>query len=237
MNKTLYRNTLVSALGFISLLLINQSAHAQAMGAMGAPAAPEPLEMGFFVTSVGLGNGADLGGLEGADAHCQALAEEVGAGGRTWRAFLSTQATGGAAAVNAIDRIGEGPWGNAKGVPIATDKNSLIYDNSNFTYENALNEKGGTVNSRAMGDDPNMHDVLTGTDINGMAFDASEDMTCSNFTSSSSEEGKAAVGHSDRHRGTTPGSHWGMAHASRGCSQDQLAASGGAGLYYCFAAD
>ena len=211
--------------------LVTHTASAQ----MGPPPAPDPLPLGFFVTSVGVGNGADLGGLEGADAHCQKLAEAVDAGDRTWRALLSTQATDSSPAVNAIDRIGEGPWGNAKGLAIAADIEALIYDNSNLNYEHALNEKGESVNSRAFGDDPNMHDILTGTKLDGTAHPAGDDMTCSNWTSSG--EGSAAVGHSDRHRGVNPGSSWLFSHGSRGCSQEALAGSGGAGLFYCFAAD
>ena len=201
-----------------------------------APAAPDPLPLGFFVTSVGLGDGANLGGLEGADAHCQALAEAVDAGDRDWRAYLSTQAADDAEAVNAIDRIGEGPWGNAKGVAIAANIQEILYDNSNLRYEHSLTENGDNVNSGAMGDSPNRHDVLTGSQIDGTAFAAGEDMTCSNWTDNS-EEGKAQVGHADRHRGANPGSPWNAAHPSRGCSQENLQASGGDGLYYCFAAD
>ncbi|MBX2847193.1 MAG: hypothetical protein KTR16_02645 [Acidiferrobacterales bacterium] len=226
-SKPLYATLVTTAIiGFFT-----QTASAQ----MGPPPAPEPLPLGFFITSVGVGNGADLGGIDGADAHCQELAEAVEAGDRTWRAFLSTQATESSPAENAIDRIGEGPWGNAKGLAIAADIEALIYDNSNLSYEHALNEKGETVNSRAFGDDPNMHDILTGTKIDGSAFPAGDDMTCSNWTSS--DEGAAAVGHHDRHRGVNPGSSWLYSHPSRGCSQDALAGSGGAGLFYCFAAD
>lgn len=199
------------------------------------PSAPEPLPMGFFVTSVGVGNGADLGGLAGADAHCQQLAEAVGAGDREWRAFLSAQAVGDSPAVNAIDRIGSGPWGNANGVPIATNIESLLYDNSNINYEFALKENGEKVGSRAMGDELSQHDILTGSSITGEALPSGTDMTCSNWTSS--DEGKAMVGHSDRFRGSNPGSPWNAAHQSRGCSQEALQSSGGAGLFYCFAAD
>ncbi len=200
-----------------------------------SPPSPDPLPLGFFVTSVGLGDGANLGGLEGADAHCKALATEVGAGDRDWAAYLSTQATESEPAVNAHDRIGEGPWGNAIGVAIAANLESLWYDNSNINYEFALDEKGGHVNARSAGDAPNKHDILTGTQIDGSAFAPGEDMTCSNWTSNN--EGKAQVGHSDRHRGVNPGSPWNAAHPSRGCSQEALQASGGDGLFYCFAAD
>ncbi len=192
-------------------------------------------EMGFFITSVGVGNGADLGGLDGADAHCQALAEDVGAGDRTWRAYLSTQAEGGQQAVNARDRIGSGPWHNAEGLLIGSDVDHLHYDNSNIRYEHALNERGETVNSGVMGDSPNYHDILTGTRIDGTAFPSGEDRTCSNWTSS--DEGSAFVGHHDRYTRQTPGAPWNASHPSQGCSQDNLVATGGAGLFYCFAAN
>ena len=201
----------------------------------GGPPPPDPLPMGFFVTSVGLGDGGNLGGLEGADAHCQALAEEVGAGDREWRAYLSTQATDSEPAVNARDRIGEGPWGNAKGIAIATSVESLMYDNSNINLEHALDENGNPINSRVSGVMPNKHDILTGTQLDGTAFPPGDDMTCSNWTSN--DEGRAQVGHSDRHRFTFPGSPWNAAHPSRGCSQEALQGSGGDGLFYCFAAD
>jgi hypothetical protein len=213
--------------------LLAPATQAQQRG--GPPAEPEPLPMGFFITSAGLGNGADLGGLDGADAHCQNLAEAVGAGDREWRAYLSTQETEDEAAVNAIDRIGEGPWANAKGVVIASSIESLLYDNSNINYEHAITEKGQPVNSRVFGDSPNKHDILTGTKIDGTAYPAGDDMTCSNWTSD--DEGRAVLGHSDRHRRIYPGSPWNSAHPSRGCGQEALAKSGGDGLFYCFAAD
>jgi len=194
----------------------------------------EPQPMGFFITSVSSGNGGDLGGLEGADAHCQALAEAVGAGDRTWRAYLSTQAAGGSPAVNARDRIGAGPWANSEGVIIASDVDDLHYNNANIRYEYALNERGERVNSGALGDSPSWHDVLTGTQLDGTAFPPGEDRTCSNWTSSG--DGSAMVGHHDRFRFTTPGSPWNMAHPSRSCSQEALVATGGNGLFYCFAA-
>jgi len=190
------------------------------------PPPPDPVPFGFFVTNVGLGDGANLGGLEGADAHCQALAEEAGAGEREWRAYLSTQATDAEHAVNARDRIGDGPWGNAKGIEIAASVESLLYDNSNINYEHGLDENGEHINARSAGDSPNKHDILTGTQIDGTAFPWT-----------SNDEGKAQVGHSDRHRFTFPGSPWNAAHPSRGCSQEALLASGGDGLFYCFAAD
>lgn len=212
------------------------TAAAIALGASALPAgaAAQEQELGFFITSVGLGNGADLGGLEGADAHCQALAAAVGAGNRTWRAYLSTQATGGQAAVDARDRIGQGPWFNAAGVRIAADLEDLLYNNANINYEHALNERGETVNSGAMGDSPNFHDILTGTRLDGTAFPPGEDRTCDNWTSSG--EGSAFVGHHDRFTFQTPGGPWNSAHASQGCSQESLVATGGAGLFYCFAA-
>lgn len=196
---------------------------------------PPLLPLGFFITSVGLGDGANLGGLEGADAHCQALAEKVGAGDREWRAYLSTQATDTEEAVNARDRIGDGPWGNAKGIEIAANIDSLLYDNSNINHVHALDESGISINSRVTNDSPNKHDILTGTQIDGTAFPAGDDMTCSNWTSN--DEGKAQVGHHDRHRFVFPGSSWNAAHPSRGCSQEALVGTGGDGLFYCFAAD
>lgn len=195
---------------------------------------PQP-ELGFFITSEGPGNGGDLGGLEGADAHCQALAEAAGAGHRQWRAYLSTQASGGRPAVNARDRIGEGPWANANGDIIGASVDDLHYNNANIDYEHALDENGNRVNSGANGDSPNRHDILTGTRLDGTAFGPGEDRTCSNWTSSG--EGSAMVGHHDRYRRTTHGSPWNEAHPSRGCSQEALVGTGGDGLFYCFAAD
>lgn len=218
---------------FVALAAISVNVAAQQPP--GPPPAPEPLPLGFFITSVGLGNGADLGGLKGADAHCQALAKSAGAGDREWRAYLSTQATDDQVAVNAKDRIGNGPWGNAKGVEIAANVDSLLYDNSNINREHALDENGKAVNSGAAGDSPNKHDILTGTQLDGTAFPSGEDRTCSNW--SSSNEGQAQVGHHDRHRFAFPGSPWNSAHPSRGCSQEALQGTGGDGLLYCFAAD
>lgn len=195
-------------------------------------------EMTFFVTGVGLGKGGDLGGLEGADRHCQALAQAAGAGGRTWRAYLSTQAAGGAAAVNARDRIGRGPWQNVKGVVIAKDIDEL-HGTNNITKETALSEKGAVINGR--GDTPNRHDILTGSQADGRAFPAGEDRTCRNWTSSA--QGSAMVGHHDR-TGTSPppaDKSWNTSHPSRGpdggCSQADLRSTGGDGLLYCFAAN
>ena len=151
------------------------------------------------------------------------------------RAYLSTQASGGQPAVNARDRIGEGPWFNAAGLQIAANVDDLQYNNSNVNYEHALNERGERVNSGASGDTPNMHDILTGTRLDGTAFASGEDRTCSNWTSSG--EGSAMVGHHDRFTFQTPGSPWNQSHPSRGCSQEELVATGGAGLFYCFAAE
>ena len=198
-----------------------------------ASAQDDPL--GFFITSVGPGNGGDLGGLDGADAYCQELAEAEGAGDRTWRAYLSTQASGAQPAVNARDRIGEGPWFNAEGLSIAANADDLHYSNANINYDHALNERGERVNSGANGDSPSMHDILTGTQLDGTAFPPGEDRTCNNWTSSG--DGSAMVGHHDRFTSQTPGSPWNQSHPSRGCTQEQLVSSGGAGLFYCFAAD
>jgi len=188
--------------------------------------------MSFFVTSVGSGKGADFGGVAGADKHCQDLAAAAGAGAKTWHAYVSTQAAGGAAAVNAKDRIGKGPWQNAKGVVVAKDVADL-HGNNNLTKQTALTEKGDVVNGR--GDTPNKHDILTGTQPDGTAFPAGEDKTCGNWTKSG--EGSAIVGHSDRTGlDTTPPSvSWNSSHATRGCSDPGLVSTGGAGLLYCFA--
>jgi hypothetical protein len=201
-------------------------------GAGGAQA--QQSDMTFFVASVGLGKGADLGGIEGADKHCQALASAAGAGGRTWRAYLSTQAAGGQTAVNARDRIGRGPWKNAKGVQIARDLDEL-HGNNQLTKQTALSEKGEPIKGR--GDTPNEHDILTGSQADGRAFAGEQDMTCGNWTKSG--EGAAMVGHHDRLglRDDEPSRSWNTSHPSRGCSQDNLRSSGGAGLLYCFAAN
>ncbi len=190
--------------------------------------------MTFFVTSVGTGKGADLGGLAGADRHCQTLASAAGAGSRTWRAYLSTQGAGAAAAVSARDRIGRGPWQNAKGVVIAKSVDEL-HGSNNLTKQTALNEKGEFVNGR--GDTPNRHDVLTGSTPDGRAPSGNQDMTCGNWTKSG--EGVAIVGHHDRMgpRDDEPSRSWNSSHPSSGCSQDALRSTGGDGLLYCFAAD
>jgi hypothetical protein len=192
--------------------------------------------MTFFVTGVGSGNGADLGGLEGADRHCQQLAEAAGAGDRTWRAYLSAQGSGGEPAANARDRIGAGPWRNAKGVVIARDVEEL-HGANNLTKETALTEQGQQVNGR--GDSPNQHDILTGSQPDGTAFAGAEDRTCGDWTRSGAE-GAAMVGHHDRMglRDDAPSKSWNSSHPTRGgCSQEALQGTGGAGLFYCFAAD
>ena len=183
--------------------------------------------MSFFLTSAGPGNGANLGGLAGADAHCQALADAAGAGSQTWRAYLSTDS------VSARDRIGGGPWHNADGVLIANSVDDLHGDSANVNKETAVDEAGKVVNGS--GDSPNRHDILTGSQIDGTAFDDDEDHTCSNWTNSG--DGSANVGHHDRMSRGKPGSPWNHAHPSRGCSQENLQGTGGDGLFYCFAAD
>lgn len=205
------------------------------LGLTGAAQA-QPANMSFFITSVGLGKGADLGGLAGADRYCQMLASAVGAGGRTWHAYLSAMAAGGVAAVNARDRIGRGPWLNAKGVQIARDVEELHATN-NLNKQTALNEKGEVVNGR--GDNPNMHDMLTGSLPDGRAFTGEEDRTCGNWTKSGAE-GAAMLGHHDRMglRDDDASRSWNSSHPSRGgCSQDALKSTGSAGLFYCFAAN
>jgi hypothetical protein len=189
--------------------------------------------MTFFVTSVGKGNGADLGGLEGADAHCNALAQKAGSKLTSWKAYLSTTLPGGDAGVNARDRIGKGPWHNAKGVMVARNVNDLHSDKANVTKQTALDETGNPIKGR--GDTPNEHDILTGSDPLGLYSTAGGDTTCGNWTKSG--DGSAIVGHHDRAglKDTRHMKSWNSSHGSRGCSQDQLKASGGAGLFYCFA--
>jgi hypothetical protein len=200
-----------------------------------APAQAQQASMSFFVTSVGKGNGADLGGVAGADAHCQALARAAGSTNTNWRAYLSTTEPGGTAGVNARDRIGNGPWQNAKGVVVAKSVQDLHSDSNNVTKQTALTEKGEPVSGR--GDAVNMHDILTGSDPQGLYSTAGGDTTCGNWTKSG--EGSAIVGHHDRAglKDTRHMNSWNSSHGSRGCSQDALKASGGAGLIYCFAAN
>ena len=216
----------------LPVLLSSSLALAQAPG-------PQPFPMSFFVTSVGIGKGGDLGGLAGADAHCQRLAAAVGGGNKIWHAYLSTQARPGQPAINARDRIGQGPWHNSKKLPIAADLAELNGDTielarlgSNLFKQSALNEKGELINGA--GDTPNMHDMLTGSQTDGRAYtDGADhtDHTCNNWTSS--DAGSAQVGHSDRiGAGNTS---WNSAHPTRGCSQEALVSTGGVGLFYCFA--
>jgi hypothetical protein len=193
-----------------------------------AQSAQPSSQMSFFITSVGSGNGANLGGLAGADAHCASLAKAVGAGNRTWRAYLSTTGSGGQKAVNARDRIGPGPWFNAKGVQIAANVAELHSDKNNLTKETQLTEKGEIVNGR--GDKPNKHDILTGSNADGTA----SQFTCDNWTSSAAD-GSAMLGHHDRQGGGANPTSWNASHQSKGCSQENLRATGGDGLFYCFA--
>jgi hypothetical protein len=205
-----------------------------ALLALGPAANAQQANMSFFVTSVGSGNGANLGGLAGADKHCQDLAAAVGAGSKTWHAYLSTQGDG---AVNARDRIGHGPWTNAKGETVAKSVDDLHSASNNLTKQTSLNEKGGVVNGR--GDTPNMHDALTGSTPEGRAFPAGEDRTCKNYTSNTA--GAVMLGHIDRQglRDDAESKSWNSSHPSRGpdggCSQNDLKSTGGAGLFYCFA--
>jgi hypothetical protein len=198
----------------------------------GARTAAGKSDMTFFITSTGSGKGADFGGLAGADRHCQQLAEAVGAGGHRWHAYLSSQ---GPDAVNARDRIGAGPWRNAKGVVVARNVAELHGEN-NINKQTALTEKGEVVNGR--GDTPNRHDIITGSQRDGTAFTAGDDMTCGNYTKSG--EGSAMLGHHDR-TGTNPdpiaNASWNASHKSAGCSPELLARTGSAGYLYCFAAN
>lgn len=203
------------------------------------PAASEDRPMGFFVTSVGMGDGGKLGGLEGADAHCHKLASAAGFASKTWRAYLSTSGKidfkspeNNVAAIHARDRIGKGPWHNAKGVLIARDIEQL-HSSNNINKETALSEKGNLVNGR--GDKPNQHDILTGSRSDGTAFAPFTDTTCKDWTSN--DKGSAAVGHHDKTglNNDSWSKSWNFSHQSKGCSQKNLEGTGGAGLLYCFA--
>jgi hypothetical protein len=203
------------------------------------PAPPQSPNMSFFVTSTGSGKGADLGGLAGADGLCQSLAQAVGAGGKTWRAYLSTQPADGAAAVNARDRIGHGPWQNFKGEVVARDIDDLHSANNKLGSQTSLTDRGTIVAGR--GYTPNFHDALTGTQADGKAFPPGDDRTCHNWTSST--QGSAMLGHIDRQglRDDDASKSWNASHPSRGpdggCSQNDLRSTGGGGLFYCFAAN
>jgi len=198
--------------------------------ALFAPAAlaQDAANMSFFITSAGSGDGANLGGLDGADAHCQSLAEAAGSEGKTWRAYLSAEGNG--QPVHARDRIGSGPWVNVKGVEIASSVENLHSADNNLTKETALTEKGETVKGR--GDEPNQHDILTGSNEDGTL---AAGMTCGDWTSNG--DGSAMVGHFDRVGGGDNPTSWNASHPSRGCSQEALVGTGGAGLFYCFAAE
>ena len=215
------------------------SAFAQQPAAPAAPTQPQSPDMTFFVTGAGMGKGADLGGLDGADAYCQRLATGAGAGAKTWRAYLSTQPVEGKPAINARDRIGKGPWQNFKGVAIATSVDDLHGAGNKMGMEVSLTERGQKL--PGFGFAPNVHDVLTGSTMEGRAFPAGEDRTCGNWTSST--KGAAMLGHIDRTGGadTVEQRSWNAAHTSRGaeggCSQNDLRGTGGAGLLYCFAAN
>jgi hypothetical protein len=228
--KTSKRLTL---LGSATLICLGVSAGAFAQQA------PQSPDMTFFVTSAGPGKGADLGGLEGADRHCQTLAQGAGAGSKTWRAYLSTQAAGGGQAVNARDRIGRGPWVNFKKEAVAQNVDDLHSANNKLGTQNSLTERGTTV--AGVGWTPNYHDVLTGSQPDGRAFAAGEDRTCGNWTKST--QGAAMVGHIDRRglRDDDASKSWNSSHPSRGseggCSQADLRSTGGNGLFYCFAAN
>jgi hypothetical protein len=227
---TLTRNISRLLLGLVAagsfIVLAMQTAQAQSA------------DTSFFLTSNGIGNGGNLGGLAGADNHCQTLAQAAGAGARTWRAYLSTQAVDGQSAVNARDRIGRGPWKNSKGVVIAKDVAEL-HGANNLAKQTALSEKGDAITGA--GDQPNRHDVLTGSQPDGSAFAPAEDRTCKNWTSST--QGAAMVGHFDRRglRDDDASKSWNSSHPSRGpeggCSQADLKSTGGDGLLYCFAAN
>src|SRR5262245_2576229 len=199
---------------------------------------PQSPNMTFFITSAGPGKGADLGGLEGADRHCQTLAQAAGAGGKTWRAYLSTQSAGGGQAVNARDRIGHGPWQNFKNEVVAQNVDDLHSDNNKLGMQASLTERGTII--PGVGYAPNRHDVLTGSQTDGRAFAAGEDRTCRNWTSST--QGAAMLGHIDRKglRDDAPSRSWNSSHWSRGpdggCGEAYLRGTGGDGLFYCFAA-
>jgi hypothetical protein len=192
-----------------------------------------PATLSFFITSAGSGDGANLGGLAGADAICQKLGAAAGAGNRTWRAYLSASASGSQPAVNAKDRIGTGPWYNAKGVMVAKNVADLHSENNKLGKEGSLTEKGAVWNGR--GDTPNTHDILTGSNMDGTLASGAGDVTCGNWTSNKGD-GSALVGHHDKQGGGTNPTSWNSAHPSKGCSQANLVATGGAGAFYCFAA-
>ena len=224
---------------FALVASVTLAAAAAAPGSQAQQPPPQSPNMTFFVAGAGSGKGADLGGVEGADRICQQLAQAAGAGGKTWRAYLSTQEAGGAPAVNARDRIGRGPWQNFKGEVVAQNVDDLHSDNNKLGMQNSLTERGNMV--AGVGYTPNYHDVLTGSQPDGKAFPAGEDRTCRNWTSST--QGAAMLGHIDRKglRDDVASKSWNSSHPSRGpeggCSQNDLRGTGGAGLFYCFAAN
>jgi len=223
MDKTLR----CSLLALATILLFGFGSGAQAQ-----PVQPAP-NMSFFVASAGPGKGGDLGGISGADARCQQLAATAGAGNKTWRAYLSTAETPTAKGINARDRIGNGPWQNAKGVVVATSVDDLHSANNKLGAENSLTERGTVVSG--FGYTPNWHDALTGSSADGRAYPGNMNLTCNNWTSA--EFGKAMLGHIDRRGGADNEFQrsWNSTHQSRGCSQADLVATGGNGLFYCFA--
>jgi len=211
--------------------MIKNIASLAAVLLLAAPSSVQTPPMSFFITSAGSGNGANLGGLAGADRHCTELAKAAGSTGLTWHAYLSAKAADGQPAVNARDRIGKGPWYNQKGVLVAKDVAELHGDSSRVSKTSALTEKGAIVNGR--GDTPNMHDILTGSNPDGTLATGTGDTTCGNWTSSAAD-GSALVGHFDRVGGGANPTSWNSSHPSRGCGQANLQATGGNGLFYCF---
>ena len=218
------RNASIVAVAFATSTVLIVRAQTPATQTTSSP-------MSFFITSAGPGDGANLGGIDGADRHCQSLALAAGAGQRQWRAYLSAGALDGKTAVNARDRIGKGPWVNAKGVKVADSVADLHSDNNKLGKENSLNEKGAQVNGR--GDSPNTHDMLTGSNLDGTLYGKAGEGTCNNWTSNAA--GSARLGHHDKQGGGQNPNSWNSAHDSKGCSQANLVGTGGAGLYYCFA--
>ena len=219
--------------GKVRLFMVASVAFGALVGSAQAQQAPQAPNMTFFVTSVGSGKGGDLGGLAGADAHCQQLGTAAGAGSKTWRAYLSTNQGAQGGVINARDRIGKGPWQNFKGTVIATSVEDLHSDNVKLGQENSLTERGTMVSGVGM--TPNWHDVLTGSQMDGTAWPGNMNLTCNNW--SSSTFGSATVGHIDRRGGqdTVFQRSWNASHMSRSCSQPDLIATGGNGLFYCFA--
>jgi len=219
--------------GKVRLFMVASVAFGALVGSAQAPQAPQSPNMTFFVTSSGPGKGGDLGGLAGADQHCQTLAQGAGAGSKTWRAYLSSNQAQQGGPVNARDRIGKGPWVNFKGETVAKDVDDLHSDNNKLTKENSLTERGTMV--AGFGMTPNWHDVLTGSQMDGTAWPGNMNLTCNNWASSTF--GSASVGHIDRRGGanTVFQRSWNSAHMSRACSQPDLIATGGNGLFYCFA--